>query len=581
MYVYPEKTKKYKWSNVFHVVVSIVMACFMLLSPFFNQRAAVSVLAQEDQTLNLYLTSREHLNPLNTFDLTGEAVMKLCYSGLFRIDDNERLRYDLLEYAEWSSDHLRLTLRLREGLLFSNQTPLTADDVALSILYRRYYLQKSHGREDLKSPLEFFTPAGTELLAIPGEEPTVEPTEIAPEEESEIADLSGFPLSQQAEYFDSLDSDPDGLAGLEAISSIVAQDDLTLEIYLSERSVRLPWVLNFAVIPVEYMEADGIQAIPGYGRYQIEQIKDDLSLVLTSVWNADLPPISVHSLLDENTALEWFANGKLDVLLLDENSFYERALRQDLFFIRQETLKYRYFIAGSNPTYAFANDEIRQTFRAWVNTWPADSPIRANQLLPLHSRDWRVNYLQLPALGTDDSTPLDRFMQLVEGRTLYLAAPATSYSRMVMDRLAERLSPLQCELNITFVPEEEYENFAANGAYDLLLGEYEMSYPLDPTVFRNALQKLAPAVTFQLPSITDERFVPPLFFYQFEMREEDAMHERTWSTVQEEADSFALSSVFPGGFTEQGIILGHRVAGSMSSPSWDPYRGIEGLRCLE
>lgn len=506
--------------------------------------------------------------------------MRLCYRGLFRLDDHERLRLDLLESAEWSSDHLQLRLTLREGLKFSDQTPLTAEDAAMSILYRRYYLQKANGESEPPLPADYFFSAENGGTAVPSaEDPAAETTAPAENLPEESGVLSGFPLSEQSEYFHTLGSDPSGLQSLQAIESILALDSRSFVISLAERAERLPFVLNFAVIPAEYAEAES--GIPGCGSYRIVKIEDDLSLHLTATEQTDAPGLEIWNTGNEESALEWFAEGKLDVLLLDEESFYERSLRQDLFFIRQETLTYRYFTAGSSPDCAFSREDVQRAFRAWLKTWPGDSPIRGNQLLPLHSRDWRAQSLQNPPLSRETSSPLAALSSMLEGYTLRLAAPASSYSRMVMDKLAERLSPLKCELSITFVPQEEYENFARNGVYDLLFGEYELSYPIDPIVLRNGLQQRIPSLSLNLPALTDDQYLPPLFIYRFDLNEEEMLSEKARLTLQKYADSFAESSVFSAGFSEQGVILAQWVSGHLSSPAWDPYRGIEDLRCLD
>ncbi|MBI3054540.1 MAG: ABC transporter substrate-binding protein, partial [Betaproteobacteria bacterium] len=58
-----------------------------------------------------------------------------CYSTLMRADpkDYNRLLPDLAEKADVSADGKAVTFQLREGVVFHNGMPLTAEDVAYSL----------------------------------------------------------------------------------------------------------------------------------------------------------------------------------------------------------------------------------------------------------------------------------------------------------------------------------------------------------------------------------------------------------------------------------------------------------------
>ncbi len=69
------------------------------------------------------------LNPLTADDRYGLMTCHLLYSPLYYIYPDGRVEYILAESFTPSEDGLQYTLKLKEGLKWSDDTPLTADDV--------------------------------------------------------------------------------------------------------------------------------------------------------------------------------------------------------------------------------------------------------------------------------------------------------------------------------------------------------------------------------------------------------------------------------------------------------------------
>ncbi len=101
----------------------IIAAAVMLLSGCGN---ADSTSATE---LNIHIgTSPTTIDPQMVSDTNSSAVVKFFTSTLYEYNSNRELVPGLAESCEVSEDGLTVTYRLRDGLQWSNGSPLTADD---------------------------------------------------------------------------------------------------------------------------------------------------------------------------------------------------------------------------------------------------------------------------------------------------------------------------------------------------------------------------------------------------------------------------------------------------------------------
>lgn len=87
-------------------------------------------------TLNLALqTDFKALDPAQAGEGQTIRAVQLLFSGLFTYSGstNSDLKGALAESWKWSDDGKSITIKLRDGLTFSDGTPLTADDVAFTL----------------------------------------------------------------------------------------------------------------------------------------------------------------------------------------------------------------------------------------------------------------------------------------------------------------------------------------------------------------------------------------------------------------------------------------------------------------
>ncbi len=64
---------------------------------------------------------------------SGNLMYNACYASLWRVEYDDSLSADLAESYEIDEENLVITVHLREGLKFSDGSPLTAEDVVCSI----------------------------------------------------------------------------------------------------------------------------------------------------------------------------------------------------------------------------------------------------------------------------------------------------------------------------------------------------------------------------------------------------------------------------------------------------------------
>ena len=90
--------------------------------------------ADERAPLRVLLAEPASLDPARALDAGTVQVQLQLYAGLTRVDDAGEVVPSLAESWTTSPDGLTVTFRLRDGLRFSDGSPLTSDDVRRSWL---------------------------------------------------------------------------------------------------------------------------------------------------------------------------------------------------------------------------------------------------------------------------------------------------------------------------------------------------------------------------------------------------------------------------------------------------------------
>lgn len=589
------------------LILSLFLVCpvTLLAETVPSETAAKQPVTIPQGALRLAWESRESFHPLNTFDASGRAILPLVYRGLFQIDDQERLQTDLAAEASWSVDHLALSVRLRRDESFSDRSPLTARDAALSILYYRSYLAaylKSQSGAEMNLPPDP-TEEGEEVAPDPWsttldfpppldcltQEAVPEPT--TPENSAD-EDLEGtenpegvedpeaatvgptvFTADAQEEYLDSLGSEPWGIDSLAAIDHINLEADDRFTIYLSQVAERLPWYLTMPIIPEAYMSLDNDVAAPGIGSYTMT-MGDGVTVLHALLSGQEQANLALLSYQQWSDALYAFSEGKLDVLFVPPGNFENLALRQDLHVISQESLTYRFLLAGSDPDYILAHFQERRAFRQGLRLNPANTPLQPNLPWVLRQGDWRRHYLPEEVYAAQDLEVWQECKALLKESRLTLAALANGRNREIVRQLEEYFYSLVAEVETIWLTPEEYSDFAAQGRYDFLLCEQDLNLPCDFRTLHDELRKWGQGLYQNLPTLSEEALLLPNYAYGWDLDSSDRPEAVLPGYYQKLSESFAESPVFAIGFTEQGLLLGSRLKNLKKSPAWDPYRYI-------
>lgn len=558
------------------------------------------------ERISLAWQERSSLNPLETFDFSGEAAMRLVYRGLFMLDDAEMLRTDLAEEAIWSPDHYELSITLRKDVSFSNGDPLTSRDAALSILYRRYYLQLKLQEESIPQeirgtegeaeyylplplPWEFLDlnsdPLPEELPSTweenPEEAPLVEEEwTYDPEDEENFpgVDRQIFTVDMQADYLNQLASDTMGLQSYAAIESIKIIDQYSFKIILSERAERLPWYLCFPVIPEKYVENHDLSAIPGIGEYKFTKSRGErgdsweLNPVSSTLRG---PRLYLQAYPNFDQALADFNQDKLDLLLVPPKEYLPLRHRQGLQASSGQSLTYQLILAGSDLNFPLADPQLFRAFREAQILSSHNLPAQSYLNFPHRASDWRQPYTMAARPADRELPDLSLARRRLTDQTLTLAAVSNSYNRSLLAEIKQMFFLSSSKLEVVWLKPEELASFAAAGHYDLLLLEVELSLPTDLRTLAFELNQLVPSLNLKLPDLSAEGLLPPAYFYAWDLEMQDiplqAIESSYWAL------SFALerSRVLGLGFAEQALLFGPRLVSNLAAPPWDPYRYLK------
>lgn len=587
------------------------------------QALAPVQLDPQDKSLRLWWKTRTTMNPLHTFDASGKAAMSLAYRGLFRMDEKERLRLDLLESAEWSDDHLSLILNLRRDESFSDGTPLRARDAAVSLLaYRSALLSQAKNTElsgkgqraDLPQEDEEAGPASVnpyahlpglgqplELLeeaenAEEGESPVRIPAYQAKPGQSEQAEQGteekaedtengeaddeekSNPFDELRADFSAIRPDPDGRRALASIERVLILSPNSFRIELKNWAENLPWVLTFPIVPEAFALSDSLEEVPGIGRYRLSL--DKKTGMGRAVAQGELKD-KVEDLLflpydSEELALSAFEEGKLDLLYLDEQASQEMLPRHHLNRSLLQGLDYSLMVCGKGAYSPLADPQTMLAFRAFLTSRPQGSPVKGDAAFCYHRRDWRRLSLSKAPLPLQQD-PLTQLDLLLGKMKLVLAAPASAFGRTLLNRLAEQLSQLSCQLELKYIPPEDYPAYLAQGEYALALVTVPLSYPLDLRAMSNELNESLGRTILSLPTDHEQGGLPRDLFYRFEPGPNDAAPEALQAEMKALQKALLKAGLFEVGFSESCLLFSPDLEGGLSSSEDRPYEGIENL----
>lgn len=112
---------------------------------------AFAASAEDELVLGIVSTTTATLNPLEPIERDFASIYDICYDSLIEIDDDYRPKGNLAESWEETNNGKTWRFTLKEGITFSDGTPLTPNDVVATT---HYILQKAGAQaEEGQEPL--------------------------------------------------------------------------------------------------------------------------------------------------------------------------------------------------------------------------------------------------------------------------------------------------------------------------------------------------------------------------------------------------------------------------------------------
>jgi len=115
--------------------VLMIAALLLLLFKFYQTYVAetITVPADNGEYAEAVVGEIKYLSPVFAQTDAEKSTSKLIFSGLVKIADKGTVAPDLADSWQVSEDGKKYTFNLKPGVVFSDGTPLTADDVAYTI----------------------------------------------------------------------------------------------------------------------------------------------------------------------------------------------------------------------------------------------------------------------------------------------------------------------------------------------------------------------------------------------------------------------------------------------------------------
>jgi len=128
--------KKLNWKETLFFYFLILLFCGSLLSWgiifYYSKTQAIPKFGGE--YIEGIVGQPQHLNPIiASSNNTDRDLVRLVYSSLFKLDDNNKIKNDLAESYEISEDKLTYTIHLKENVFWHDQERLTAKDVLFTV----------------------------------------------------------------------------------------------------------------------------------------------------------------------------------------------------------------------------------------------------------------------------------------------------------------------------------------------------------------------------------------------------------------------------------------------------------------
>ncbi len=419
-----------------------VLLCLALLAPC----GAFASNASEELSIGVISTKTTEIYPLEPLERDLTSLYAMAYEGLITIDDDYRPKGLLAERWDAPTGNGKTwTFYLRSGVVFSDGTPLTANDVVATI---QHILDKAN---------------------------------------DETADYKGY--FGNLRYF---------------IDSVRAEDDQKVIIKASRSYYGLLYALTFPILPAGYVDQP---SPPGTGPYLISfSPQDYLVLTANDLWWHQPPKIKNITAIfhtSNNDIIDSYEYARVDTVFTRSISAAQyrsgtASLRLDYRSRQLETLLL------NNTAFELKDVRVRQAIRYALNIDQIAASVYMNMVsrtdTPLPAGNWL--YYDTPEAHKVDLEKANALLEeagwrdpdgdgirntVLDGKTrklnlqLYVYEDSDNNVRVeTANMIADMLSKIGIYVNINTTTFEEVASRLLNGTCDMALASYQMDMVPDP-----------------------------------------------------------------------------------------------------
>ncbi|MCL2456302.1 MAG: ABC transporter substrate-binding protein [Defluviitaleaceae bacterium] len=419
---------------------------------------------EQDAVLRLHMRPPKTLNPLLNEDVTVARILLLIFEPLAVLDDEFRVVGNLAE-LDFASDFGSVNATIRDGAIWGDGIPVTADDVIFSINFLR------------AAPKNAFYKNAVENI-FDAKKIDARTVQIIFERASVMAGYSlTFPIIPQHFYAN---------AGNNSRAQSVAEGAFTMNNSRAQSVAEGAFTMNNSRAQ---SVAEGVFTI-GSGPFALDEYVPMRSMTLRrNSYNffSKIEQIDVVFLPDAETDFHAFERGRIDALHLPLTEWTRKqGVRSPVY----EIFPAMYFeFIGFNFKKNFFRDVHTRTGIA--HAFDAADAMNAlylahatHSLTPIHPQNWAADDVKI-IFDPARAAALLRTQRTVE--PLIIIAPAENSQRAAIARkLANALCEVGLESRAEIISQEEYFERIAAFDFDLYIGGMKLSFAPETQIFFRA-----------------------------------------------------------------------------------------------
>jgi len=487
------------------------------LSNTDSSNAFISQEEVKSGTLRLWMQPAETLNPLISTQYQWNSLSHLFYDSLYEINTNQEAVPSLVSETVISSDPLTVTIKIKGGIIFHDNTSLDSADVLATVQFIQNPANLSFYYEQMKNVIA--------ITAI--DSATIQ-----------------FTLARPDPFFNY---------------------ELDFPILASEK-------IND--INILYQPGTGEYQIISYEK-GVELKASIFDLNKASKENK-VKSIRILELSDTRQAMEAFGEDKVDMVLLRDTFYETYYLRNDIKMIRYPSNKFIFFEMNQSLD-KMLFDSAKADYMKNLLTKPSfldgiSGIFCSSNKMPFLSTSPFVHQSKCKDVLMIE-TPINPFAN--EKRVLEVVYPLNDvFKEMLILKLKSTFETEKITFNVTGYDPTEYQAILLAGKYDLALIETQLSSNPDPSWLYSkvplrtvkgleALNKTGTEMFSQTQTALDEKY----------LNQNLKIDAQEFCGIMNQA--YRYGPFIGVGFRLNGVVLSKRIRGQLESNSFNQYNGVK------